>query len=87
MRVINHDSGNTTIDEDGDVLVRLNGVNPGDFIPLDISGFPPDLDTLSALYLKAQATKRLDDADAYKRHKARIIAMFERRDIGGSRYE
>ncbi|MCL6458833.1 MAG: hypothetical protein K6T85_12570 [Gorillibacterium sp.] len=87
MRAINFDTGNLLIDEDNEVLDRLTGVQPGDFEQLDISAIRPTMDELSKLYRKAQATKLPQDGDAYRRHKERVIAMAERRDIHGERYE
>lgn len=83
MRVINHDNGYCTIDNDEDVLKRLDGVAPGSYPEIDVMSLRLDMDILARLYIKAQTTARPEDADAYRRYKERIKAATERRNIHG----
>lgn len=93
MRVSITDSV-TMIDQDEVVVARSAGVDLGattwtypDGTTLDIRSVRPSLDALSSLYTKAEFSKQAIDAAAYVKQKARIIAMFNKRDQTGSRYE
>lgn len=70
------------ISGDDDVLALLTGIDEGEFTPLDTRGIRPDFDELARLYAQAQATKTAADADAYKRHKDRILMTVTRRNSG-----
>lgn len=73
MRVFTSD-GVTVIDEDRDVLDRLNGIDPATIEAVDISHLRLTADNLAILYDKAQRTKTPGNADAYKRFKADFLA-------------
>lgn len=73
MRIITA-NGVTVIDDDNDVLDRLKDVDPVQIEPVDISRLRLNADNLAVLYDKAQRTKTAEDADAYKRHKALVLA-------------
>ncbi|NQX61817.1 hypothetical protein [Paenibacillus qinlingensis] len=84
----------TTIDQDEIVVALSAGVDLEaatwtypDGTTLDIRGMRPNLGALSSLYLKAESSKQPIDAAAYVKHKARIIASFNKRDQTGARYE
>ncbi|MGG1600953.1 hypothetical protein [Paenibacillus naphthalenovorans] len=84
MRVIKSDDGITTIDQDEVIVQKAAGI---DLATIQIDGLRPNLDVLAGLYQKAYASKLPEDAAAYVKHKARILAWFQRRDVDRKRYE
>jgi hypothetical protein len=86
MRVSNNGVA-TVIDRDEEVVSRTAGIDmgapyweyvdeSGQTVRVDVSAHRPNLDALASLYQKANASKQPEDAAAYVRHKARVLALF-----------
>lgn len=86
MKVYQADTGETVISGDDHLVQRAKTVDQSTPY-VDVSRHRPGLDVLAGLYLKADASKRPEDAAAYVRHRDRISAMFRKRDVEGARYE
>jgi hypothetical protein len=94
MRIYTNGTGVTVIDQDEEVTARIGALNPSDptwtypdGTVLDVRGLRCNVDVLTNLYAKACYSKQPVDSAAYMKHKARVIASFNKRDQTGSRYE
>lgn len=98
MRTYTSAEGFTVIEDDNEVIARVGGMDvnapswtytnrSGETVTVDVRGCRPNLDSLSKLYDNACASKRPEDAAAYVQHKNRVLALFEKRDVDGHRYE
>jgi len=98
MKVYQTDTGETVISGDEHLVQRAKAVNQsapfweyvdraGETVRVDVSIHRPSLDILASLYLKADASKRPEDAAAYVRHRDRVVKLFRKRDVDGARYE
>jgi hypothetical protein len=97
MRTFNN-GVTTVIDRDDEVVSKTAGIDmnapyweyvgtDGVVVRVDVSSHRPNLDVLAGLYHKAIVSKRPEDAAAYVRHKARVLALIHKRDVLGESNE